>query len=228
MRFLFYLFILCSSSVFGQLTNELWSGIGIQRKLNSNLDVTLDVNSRIYRYDLQLIYPELTFKYKVNKWFKPSIDYRGLMEQNKYGNFHYTNRLNFNLNFEKSIKKMSFGFRFRYQYVFNGIVSTENYSPEFDQTIRLKPSFKYDIKKNRFSPTASIEWFYNPDYGQFGHQFSKVRASVGFDIDLPGPNTMSVNYLYGQNINMAKDKSQNIISIYYCYLWGEKREKKEK
>lgn len=222
---LFLLFI--SSYSFSQETNELWTGMGVSKKLNSNLEVTLDLNSRVYDYTLHLIYPELTLKYKVNKWFKPSIDYRGLDQLNKYGNYKYSNRFNFNLNFEKSIKKYTFGLRLRYQYVFNGIRSIENYSPEFDQTIRIKPSVKYEIKKSKFIPSASIEWFYNPQNDLTGDRFTKIRASFGIDINLKGPHLLSVHYLYGQSINVAKTKSQNIISIYYCYSIGDKKKKKK-
>lgn len=227
MRKLIVFFILVSPYSFGQLTRELWCGAGVQRKLTKDLDATFDLNSRYYDFKQQLFYPELTFKYKVTKWFKPSIDYRGLVELNKYGNYKFANRLNFNLNFVKSVNNWSFGFRFRYQYVFNGIRSYENYSPEFDQTIRLKPSVKYDIKKNRFTPNASVEWFYNPNNGPTGDRFAKFRSSVGVDIDLKGPHTMSVNYLYGISINSAKDKSQHIISVYYCFLWEKNKKKKE-
>ncbi len=225
MRKFLYFLLITSSFSFGQETNEIWSGMGVTKKINPKLDATLDVNSRAYGYTLQLIYPELTLKYKVNKWFKPSIDYRGLYELNKYGNYKYANRLNFNFNFEKSIKKFSFGLRFRYQYVFNGIRSTENYSPDFDQTIRIKPSMKYEIKKSKFTPSASIEWFYNPQNGPLGDRFAKIRGSVGTDINLKGPHLLSVYYLYGQSINVAKTKSQNIISIYYCYTIGGKKKK---
>ena len=212
-------FLLLTSCSFAQLTREVWCGTGIQRKLTKNLEATLDINSRFYSFKEQLFYPELTFKYKVKKWFKPSIDYRGLVELNKYGNYKYANRLNFNLNFEKSFNNLSFGFRIRYQYVFNGIRSYENYSPEFDQTIRLKPSIKYDIKKSRFTPNASVEWFYNPNNGPTGDRFAKIRSSVGADIALKGPHVLSINYLYGVSVNSAKTKSQHILSIYYCFIW---------
>ncbi len=228
MRKIILLLLISTSYSFGQETNEIWSGMGVTKKLNSKTDATLDLNSRVYSNTLQLLYPELTIKYKINKWFKPSIDYRGLYELNKYGNYKYSNRFNINLNFEKSIKKLSFGLRIRYQYVFNGVQSTENYSPEFDQTIRIKPSVKYQIKKSKFTPSASVEWFYNPQNGPTGDRFDKIRGSIGTDINLKGPHLLSISYLYGQNINVAKTKSQNIISIYYCYTIGEKKSKKSK
>ena len=228
MKKILFLFLIVSSISFSQKTDELWAGIGVTSKLNSKVDITLDLNTRTYNTSVQLFYPEITLKYKVNKWFKPSIDYRGLNELNKYGNYKFSNRLNFNFNFEKSIKKYSLGLRIRYQYVFNGIRSTENYSPEFDQTIRIKPSLKYSIKKSKFTPSASIEWFYNPQNGPTGDRFSKLRTSIGVDINLKGPHLLNISYLYGQNINVAKTKSQNIISIYYCYTIGDKKKEKKK
>ena len=222
------LFLFISICSFGQETNELWTGMGVSKKLNPKLEATLDLNSRIYGNTLQLFYPELTLKYKVNKWFKPSIDYRGLDQLNKYGNFKYFNRFNFNLNFEKSLKRYTFGLRIRYQYVFNGIRSTENYSPYSNQTIRVKTLVKYEIKKSKFTPSASIEFFYNPQNGPTGDQIYKIRTSIGTDINLKGPHLLSVYYLRGQSVNLAKSKSQNIISLYYCYAIGEKKKNKKK
>ena len=227
-----YRFILISlllgSYSFGQKTDELWTGIGVTKSINSRLDATLDLNNRVYNSTMQLLYPEVTLKYKVTKWFKPSIDYRGFYELNKYGNYKYSNRFNVNLNFTESIKKYTFGLRIRYQYVFNGIRSAENYEPEFDQTIRFKPSVKYKIKKSKFTPTASFEWFYNPLNGPTGDRFAKIRGSIGTDINLKGPQLLTIAYLYGQSINTGKEKSQHIISIYYSYSLGEKKQDKKK
>ena len=222
------LFFFTSFLSFSQETNELWTGIGVSKKLNSKVEATFDLNSRIYGNSIQLFYPELTLKYKVTKWFKPSIDYRGLDQLNKYGNYKYFNRFNFNFNFEKTIKRFTFGLRLRYQYVFNGIRSTEYYSPYSNQTIRVKTSVKYEIKKSKFTPSGSIEFFYNPKNGPTGDRISKIRTSVGTDINLKGPHLLSVYYLYGRSVNLAKTKSQNIISIYYCYTIGDKKKDKKK
>lgn len=231
MKFLIVFCLMISSNFWSQQRNEfwVWVGGGIQTKINSKLDLTVDLNSRLNNFTSQLFYPEISLKYKIKKWFKPSVDYRGLITLNKYGNYKFSNRLNFNFNFEKSIKKLTLGFRIRYQYVFTGIQYSENYSPEFDETIRLKPSLKYDLKKNRFTPTLSTEWFYDPTNGPLGHQFSNIRTSIGVNINLPGSNIMSLNYLFDQRLNgtsITNDKSKNILQIYYCYIIGEKKKKK--
>ena len=71
-----YRFILISlllgSYSFGQKTDELWTGIGVTKSINSRLDATLDLNNRVYNSTMQLLYPEVTLKYKVTKWFKQS------------------------------------------------------------------------------------------------------------------------------------------------------------
>lgn len=224
MRFyLLSLFLLLNFGLFSQMTREIWTGIGFKTKLSNKTEMAFDLNTRSYSYDFQLFYPELTFKYKLSKWIKPSIDYRLLYQQNKYGNFLNSNRINFNLEFEKELnKRIGVGLRIRYQTTFNHIRAISNYEPDFDPTIRIKPSLSFAPKKSKFSYNTGIEFFFNPQNVLLGHQFSKYRAFIGTDINLKGPNTLQIKYLFGQNINDIKYKSQHIISIAYAFEWKKK------
>ncbi|MBI1836542.1 MAG: DUF2490 domain-containing protein [Flavobacteriia bacterium] len=225
MRKFLILFVIISFSSQAQLTNECWTAIGIKRKINSNSELSIDINTRSYSYSFQLIYPEITYKYKFTNWFKPSIDYRLLDQRNKWGNFHLSNRLNFNLDFEKTFKKkFIIGFRIRYQSSFSRTVILNNYNPDFDPTIRLKPAFQWMPKKSKMTFNSAVEFFYNPQNVIGGHQFTKIRASAGTDINLKGPNSISIKYLYGKNINDTKYKSQHILSITYTFDWKKKKE----
>jgi hypothetical protein len=228
MKIILISFLLLSQCSIAQYTNELWAGIGLEKKMNAKINLAIDLHTRAYRHNLQLMYSELTVKYKVSKWCKPSVEYRGLMRLNKYGNYHYSHRFNFNCSFEKQVHRLSLGCRIRYQYVFSKFYTTANYSPEFDQTFRFKPSFKYNIKKNKLSPTASMEWFYNPQNGSMGNRFTKIRSAIGFDVNLKGPKTMSIEYQFGITINSAKDKAQNILSVSYTYSLPHKKQRKKK
>ncbi len=226
-KLIFFSFLLSFNSIC-QMTREIWTGIGFKTKLTPKSELAIDINTRSYTYYLQLVYPEITYKFKLAKWLKPSIDYRLLDQRNKYGSFSLSNRLNFNLEFEKGLsKKLIVGFRIRYQSTFSRIREINDYNPDFSPTIRLKPSISYTPKKSKFSYNSAIEFFYNPQNVLLGHQFIKYRASFGTDINLKGPNTLSLKYLYGQNINSGKNKSQHILSISYTFEWKKKTAKEE-
>jgi hypothetical protein len=95
-----------------------------------------------------------------------------------------------------------------------------NYSPEFDQAIRLKPSLTFHINKNsRFTPAISGEWFYSLANKDLGKRFTKYRLALGTSYNLKGPKSLDVKYVFGRNINLAKNEKEHIFSLTYNYDW---------
>lgn len=222
-------FFVLSRSVFSQQTNELWFGAEAKRNLTENVEASFGLNTRLYGYSFQLFYPELSFKYKLTKWVKLSLDYRLLNQRNKYGNYHFSNRLNGNVEFQFSLnKQVDIGCRIRYQNTISGLSNLNMYSPDFDETIRIKPSIDYKVsKKSKMSYHASIDFFYDPINHKGGRQFTKYRTSLGVEINLKGPNTLSIDYLYGRNINDVGHKWQHVLSLTYGFEWKKKQEKEK-
>jgi hypothetical protein len=210
-----------------QMTREVWFEGALKYKIDKKQSLSASLNSRFYQVNLQLLFPEISYKYELLDWVKVSADYRGLYERNKYANYHYTNRINANIDFSHKVDRLRLGFRLRYQYAFNGFVSSENYIPEFDQAIRFKPSLSYNLNHSKISPTASVEWFYSPIYAIYGRRFTKYRFNVGFDYNMKKGNELHVNYLYGKNINLPKTKSQHIISLGLSHDIKHKKKSKD-
>ena len=92
---------------------------------------------------------------------------------------------------KKEYKRFTFSGRIRYQFSFDKLYETANYNAEFDQAIRLKPSVKYKIKKSKFTPLVSIEYFYNPKFEENGRQFVKYRITAGTEVDLNKKNNVT-------------------------------------
>ncbi|MBL4861920.1 MAG: DUF2490 domain-containing protein, partial [Crocinitomicaceae bacterium] len=174
------LFLGTSLSSFGQ--NDaymLWTELGVRGDVIKKMTWEVELNTRFDNKGIATFFPQVGLEYKVTKWFKPSVEYRFIVDKNKYGNYKSSNRLNFNANFKKGIERFDLGLRIRYQYAFDRLSVSESYDADFDQAIRLKPSISYDIKKSIFVPTVSAEFFYNPEYGPGGRDFTKVRIGVG-------------------------------------------------
>jgi hypothetical protein len=220
-----FLFIFSINAVGQQTSFQVWTETGVRGKITKKLDWNLSLTNRIQDYKLVTMFPQFSLKYKVLDWFKPSIDYRLISNREDNGNYTNNHRINFNLQFEQEIKRLSVGFRFRYQYSFKGF--STNYEPEFDNAIRLKPSLSYDIKKSYFTPIFSSEFFFNPSVGPFGERLTRIRTFFGLDINLKGPHELQVGYFFDQKINLPRSNTRNVLNVQYSYNLSSKKKNKE-
>lgn len=206
---------------------QLWTETGFKGRIVKGLDYGVDWTNRIGNQGFETMFPQATIKYKLTDWLRPSIDYRFVLKREPNSNYHGSNRLNLNLQFNQLFGRLNAGFRFRYQYSFDN-VSNMNYQPEFDKAIRIKPSFSYDINNSVFSPVASVEFFYNPSTGSLGKRFTKMRGFVGLDLELKGPHEVSFGYIYDQSLNLPDPTYRHILNVSYCYKIETKKKKKRK
>jgi len=192
----------------------LWTELGAKGKLVKNLGWSADVNTRFVP-GVQTFFPQIGLSYKVAPWFKPSIEYRFIVGKNKHGNYKPSSRLNFNFNFKHDLNRFYGSFRARYQSSFDKVNSTE-YDGDFDQAFRFKPAIEYKIRKSRFIPGVSAEWFLNPAYGP-SRGITKVRVSLGTKIELKGPHEVSVKYQLDKKLRNYSAGMRHVISIGYGY-----------
>lgn len=212
---------------FAQTSGKVWTEIGVKGEITKKLDWGVELNTRFGSNGIETYFPQVTLKYKVTKWFRPSVDYRAIFDREDNGNYSFSNRLNFNANFKFLVKRFTIGGRVRYQYAFNRFININEFDAEFDQAIRFKPEITYDINNSIFSPTASIEFFYNPNYGPYGQRFTKYRAFIGVDLELDGPHDISFGYLFDQRIQVPNPKTRHVLSLSYAYKLGGKKKKKK-
>lgn len=196
----------------------LWTETGIEQKIVKRTHYNFEINSRFDRYGLATFFPQLGIDYKVTKWFKPSVEYRFIIDRNKYGNYKASNRINFNADFDYSIDRLKAGARIRYQYAFDRLGGTATYNPDFDMAIRFKPSLEYDINDFILTPKVSAEFFYNPQYGgPYMPGFSKIRYAAGFDLDIKGPHSLGAKYQLDQKLHDYSAGLRHVLSISYSY-----------
>lgn len=214
--FAIVLFLGVSLSSFGQ-NDELmaWTKIGLRGDIIKKADWMFDINTRFNSDGVATFFPQAGVEYKVAKWFKPSVEYRFLVDKNKYSNYKSSHRLNVNASFKGNLRRFSLAARLRYQYAFTQFGAPESYDADFDQAIRWKPSISYKIKKSIFVPTVSAEFFYNPEIGYEGRQFTKVRLAVGTKLEFDGPHTMSVKYQLDKRFHDYSAGLRHVIALSY-------------
>lgn len=194
----------------------LWTKVGVKGKIIKDLSYSGELNTRIGRSGIETFFPQIGVEYKLLKWLRPSVEYRFIVDKNKYGNYKSSNRINFNVGFQKSIDRLGVGFRVRYQYAFNSL-SNQGYDPDFDQAFRFKPSFNYNIKGSPFTPFISSEFFYDPQFGPNGPGFSKIRLGVGTKLNLSGPHGISIKYQFDKKFHDYANGKRHVIALSYSY-----------
>ena len=228
MRYLFLFSIFISSFSFGQ-TNifQTWTETGAKLALSKRVGIGADWTNRIGENGFATVFPQISFKYKVCDWFRPSVDFRYVMKKQLDATYQAYSRVNFNAQFNYQKKRLSAGLRFRYQYQFSHLNS--QYDPEFDKAIRIKPSIEYDINNSVISPLISAEFFYDPNYSDLGRRFNEIRYFIGGSLDLNGPHQIQIGYMFDQKINLPAPVNKQILSLSYIYnvkLYQDKKKVK--
>lgn len=206
------------------LAHELWLETGVSYRAAKKWTLDAELNQRYNNYGLATVFPQISVKYKLSKWLKPSLDYRYIASREFLDPYQSSHRLNANLQGLYSIKRLDLGLRLRYQYSFNRI--STNYDAEFDQAWRIKPSIQYNIKDFPLSPTVSAEFFYDPTHNEAGKQFTRVRYYAGFDFDIQRVHKFSFGCFLDQWIN-AVPRKRLMYSLGYSFAIEAFKEKEK-
>lgn len=214
------LFVFIPFIGFNQSSGKVWTEVGVKGSVTKKLDWGFEVTNRFGNTGHETFFPQATLKYKVTKWFRPSLDYRAIFSREDNGNYSFSNRLNVNAEFKHVIDRFTLSARIRYQYSFDRFIASENYDVEFDKAFRFKPQVMYDINNSFLSPVVSIEYFYNPTFGPLGQRFTKYRAFAGVEFEIDSPHEISIGYILDQQINVPAPDRKHILSISYAYNFG--------
>lgn len=209
--------LILSTLSFGQNDEFMvWTEVGASGDIVKKTDWALDINTRFDDQGVATFFPQAGISYKLTKWLKPSVEYRFILDRNKYGNHKLSHRINFNAKFKESFDRLGLGIRLRYQYAFSQISAT-SYDADFDQAIRFKPEISYDIKDFILTPKVSTEFFYNPLYGPQGRRFDKFRIGVGASFDLNNDHDISFKYQLDKKLHAYDEGVRHVLSLSYSY-----------
>ncbi len=224
-RFLLLWVFFSSANLFGQgSVLQLWTETGVKVAVSKRASFGFDWTNRIGENGFETMFPQLNFKYKVFDWFRPSIDFRYILDKSLNGEYLTNSRINLNAQFNFDKKRFSAGLRIRYQYGFDRISTA--YESDFDKAYRIKPQLSYDINNSVFSPILSAEFFYDPSYAALGRRFNKIRYFIGARLDFSGPHGFQFGYQYDQKINLPAIINKHIFCLSYSYSIKEKKVKK--
>lgn len=214
--------------------NRLWCSSGIQTTvMDKKVRLGASLSARMYsntRWDK--FFPEVSARYNLSDYFKPSVDYRYVINQQRNGHEITTgHRININFNTQYEVNRFDLKMRVRFQYKFNtaAIGTTDNiYDADFDNAIRLKPALKYNIEGSKVDPLLESEWYYNTANSPSGKQFTKYRFGIGVEIKLPNEHNLTLKYRYDYEFNIVDPQRFHILSLEHEYNYKPERTKGKK
>jgi len=193
---------------------EVWTSVGAKYKLTKEIQLAASFTSRFRDFKARTLFPELTVKYNIAKWAYVSVDYRFVSKREDNGNYLGANRMNINAKVKNRHDRWSYALRIRYQ-MSSSTGSNGTYNSDFDEALRFKPEFSYDIKNSIFTPFFALEDFSNPGGGAFGKRIDKFRYTLGADLELGGPHEFSFFVRVDQKVNSNNNKNKCIVGIDY-------------
>ncbi|MCT4579918.1 MAG: DUF2490 domain-containing protein [Flavobacteriales bacterium] len=210
------IFTLCflSLSNFGQeIGSSGWFSVIAKKKLSKNTTLKTELGFRESTINDKTRYLDLALKYKINKHLKLSGGYRYGLDKENFDYFETGHRFNIDLSTKYSIiKKLKFNYRFRFQKRYsNPFTSDLGHLP--NNNFRNRLSLRYKQNKKLYF-VGGTELFIKQNYSTTPF-FNKIRGLAGADYKINKKQTISISYIYQQEIQVTNPKTQNILSLEY-------------
>ncbi len=159
---------------------NFWNEAGIDYSISKRNYTSLSFSSRWDDYGCYKLFPEVSLGREILEGFKFELDYRFIKNREEFGLYSNSNRWNFNLKYGHKWNRIKINIRIRYQFGQAGSLN-QNYDSDFDNAWRLKPQLSYKKKKSKFTYSAGLETFYNPQFGPVGKikSFENSNSNYG-------------------------------------------------
>lgn len=211
------LIILFHTTVYCQVKDAgLWTSLAFEAKLVKKLSLSV---SQEYRFNENVTEPdtwisEAGLEYKLNKFFKASVNYRYTLKRKTNNLYSPRQRIFVDIKAERKIKPVIFQFRTRFQEEYADIDRAPDggfagfYS-------RNKFSFKFDLDK-KWEPYISLELF-SPLRRNQPFLFDDIRAAAGIEFALSKHHKLDIYYMIQRELNVNNPVIDFIGGIGYQY-----------
>ena len=170
-RILVSIFIFSSFFLFSQENDfQTWNSLSINKKLSKKSDLIYKFGLR-FRENSSILskqFYEVKYKYSIIKRVAFSTGFRYSDNWDKKRIINRSNRFFLDVLYKDKLnKRLSFSLRNRLQ--------SQGFYYDYNLIFRQKFSLNYNIRKTKFDPSISTEYFYNLDEG-----INKLRSGISF------------------------------------------------
>ncbi|MDD4514849.1 DUF2490 domain-containing protein [Massilibacteroides sp.] len=204
----------------------IWSTIGVEKSIGKKWEINgeLEFRGRENMNEVGRWAIKIGGDYKIIKNIKLGVAYQfQYFNDLEYTDFQPRHRLIGSMQGKQKWKRFTFSLRERVQGTYkddsdriksSGKIDTYKMDPEWTWKNRLKVS--YDIPKCKFTPSASIETFYqlnNPD----GNEFDALRYTLSLAYKIDKKNKLNLSGIYDHEMNVKEPTDKYIMELGYVY-----------
>lgn len=186
----------------------LWTGIGIEKKINKKFEVKLNAQTRFVddvSY-LQTYFGEVGLSYKIIKNLEIAGYYR-FVNRRKDETRDFNNRHRFygDLSYGQKLGPIKFEYRLRYQHQFKDNDGEVGFDSSYWRN-KLEVSLP---NKSKFTPFVSGDLFY-----EIGTGFDQIRPKAGVSYKINKRNSIEANIFTNVDID-GSEKANPIFGLTY-------------
>ena len=193
---------------------ELWTSIGISKKINEHWTITLEEEFRFTNdiSRLDMFFTDLGLKYKFNKHFSAGINYRFYQNKNKEEVFQTQHRLSADFKYKQKINRFTLAYRLRFQNKDEDFFTTESGNNLYNLRNRL--SVDYNINNFKLDPFFDVELFRRFENGNDSY-FNKIRWTLGIEYPITKKSDVKLFYRIDNELNQTYNEDTYIIGLGY-------------
>lgn len=195
--FNFLLLFFLSTNLLAQENDfQFWSTFSVDKKLDKATNVYLKHSLR-FRENASILsksFTDVRIKFKHNKKWSFAVGFRDINEWNKEIQKEQRNRYYSDIYFSKKLDRLNTSVRNRLQYQGN--------DSEYIFIFRQKLTLTYNIRKTKFDPDLSIEYFYNRE-----DKINKMRYTFGLSYPLSKDLDLELAYRIQQALNASNPET---------------------
>ena len=207
-RILVSIFIFSSFFLFSQENDfQTWNSLSINKKLSKKSDLIYKFGLR-FRENSSILskqFYEVKYKYSIIKRVAFSTGFRYSDNWDKKRIINRSNRFFLDVLYKDKLnKRLSFSLRNRLQ--------SQGVYYDYNLLFRQKFSLNYNIRKTKFDPSISTEYFYNLDEG-----INKLRSGISFTNKITKNLDFDLGYKIQNEFGLTKANTFYILECKISY-----------
>lgn len=195
------IWLISSSTVFAQLSEEIWSSAEIEHEISKDLEFSF---GQEYRFETKFkrnrtVYNDFGLNYQFDNGITVGSGYRIRSKKDDL-----RHELMINLGYEYEIYNFEIDYRFKYHLKYETDDSKKHY-------LRNKISLAYNFSK-KFQVALSAESYYN-GFSDNGNKFDKSRLESEISYDITKKIKISGFYIFENEFRVPEAKDADIYGI---------------
>lgn len=222
------LIVFAQQRIKAQATDDfgIWTTIEVEKSLSKKWSVNgeLEFRTKENLEEIARIAAKIGGEYSIIKNLKVGAAYQfQYFHDLKYADYQPRHRFIGYMQGKQKWGRFTFSLRERFQVTYkddsdriksSGKIDTYKMDPEWHWRNRLKVA--YDIPKSIFTPSLSVESFYqlnNPD----GNQFDSMRYTLSLGYKLNKKSVINLSGIYDHEMNVDDPENRYILELGYVY-----------